>query len=42
MKKDEDKHEASARSMGARKLPGFIQKVMKLTSKVMTKTTFRI
>lgn len=42
MKKDEEKHEASAKRMGARDLPIFIQKSMKFTSRIMTKTTFRI
>jgi len=42
MKKDEDKHEASARLMGAKELPPLIQKTMKFTSKIMTATTFRI
>jgi ubiquinone biosynthesis monooxygenase Coq7 len=42
MKKDEDKHEASAKSMGAKKLPGIIQKAMKFISKIMTTSTFRI
>jgi len=42
MKKDEDKHEASAKSMGATELPSFIQKTMKFTSKIMTASTFRI
>tara|TARA_B100001173_G_C15830575_1_gene480267 strand:- start:25 stop:648 length:624 start_codon:yes stop_codon:yes gene_type:complete len=42
MKKDEDKHEASAKSMGAKDLPNLIKKGMKFTSKIMTSTTFRI
>ncbi len=42
MKKDEDKHEAAAKSMGARELPSFIRKAMKFTSKIMTESTFRI
>ena len=42
MKKDEEKHELSAKSMGAKKLPYFIQKIMKSTSKLMTSSTFRI
>ena len=42
MKKDEDKHEASAKSMGAKELPILIQKTMKFTSKIMTASTFRI
>ncbi len=42
MKKDEDKHEASAKSMGAIELPSLIQKTMKFTSKIMTASTFRI
>ena len=42
MKKDEDKHEASAKSMGAKELPSLIQKTMKFTSKIMTTSTFRI
>ena len=42
MKKDEEKHEASAKSMGAKNLPSSIQKIMELTSKVMTETTFKI
>ena len=42
MKKDEDKHEASARLMGAKELPPLIQKTMKFTSKIMTESTFRI
>tara|TARA_B100000787_G_scaffold154715_1_gene129719 strand:- start:1480 stop:2103 length:624 start_codon:yes stop_codon:yes gene_type:complete len=42
MKKDEDKHEASARLMGAKELPPLIQKTMKFTSKIMTASTFRI
>ena len=42
MKKDEEKHEASAKLMGAEELPNFIKKTMKITSKIMTETTFRI
>ena len=42
MKKEEEKHEASARSMGAKELPNLIQKVMRFTSKIMTESTFRI
>ena len=42
MKKDEDKHEASAILMGAKELPSLIQKTMKFTSKLMTASTFRI
>ena len=42
MKKDEDKHEASAKSMGAKELPSLIQKTMKFVSKLMTASTFRI
>jgi len=42
MKKDEDEHEASAKLMGAKELPGLIQKTMKFTSKIMTTSTFRI
>ena len=42
MKKDEEKHEASAKLMGAEELPNFIKKTMKFTSKIMTETTFRI
>ena len=42
MKKDEDKHEASAKSMGAKELSSLIQKTMKFTSKIMTTSTFRI
>ena len=42
MKDDEEKHEASAKEMGGKELPEFIQKIMKLTSKFMTATTFKI
>jgi len=42
MKQDEDKHEASAKLMGARELPKFIQKTMKFTSKIMTTSTYKI
>ena len=42
MKKDEEKHEASAKLMGAEELPKFIRKTMKFTSKIMTASTFRI
>ena len=42
MKKDEERHEASAKSMGAKELPNVIQKTMKFTSKLMTASTFRI
>ena len=42
MKKEEEKHEASARSMGAKELPNLIQKVMRFTSKIMTESTFKI
>ena len=42
MKQDEDKHEASAKLMGARELPKFIQKTMKFTSKIMTSSTYKI
>ena len=42
MKKDEEKHEASAKLMGAEELPNFIRKTMKFTSKIMTASTFRI
>jgi ubiquinone biosynthesis monooxygenase Coq7 len=42
MKKDEEKHEASAKRMGAKDLPIFIQKTMRFTSKMMTAATFRI
>tara|TARA_B110000014_G_C19981987_1_gene508474 strand:- start:98 stop:721 length:624 start_codon:yes stop_codon:yes gene_type:complete len=42
MKIDEDKHEASAKLMGGKELPIFIQKTMKFTSKIMTESTFRI
>ena len=42
MKQDEDRHEASARLMGAKELPTFIQKIMKFTSKIMTSSTYII
>ena len=42
MKQDEDRHEASARLMGAKELPTFIQKIMKFTSKIMTSSTYKI
>ena len=42
MKDDEEKHEASAKEMGGKELPEFIQKIMKLTSKFMTASTFKI
>ena len=41
MKKDEETHEAAAKSMGAKDLPGSVQKVMKFTSKIMTSLTFK-
>ena len=41
MKKDEEIHEAAAKSMGATDLPVFIQKIMKVTSKIMTSSTFK-
>jgi len=41
MKKDEETHEAAAKSMGATDLPVFIQKIMKVTSKIMTSSTFK-
>jgi len=42
MKKDEENHEASAKLMGAKELPSFIQKTMKFTSKIMTSSTYII
>lgn len=42
MKKDEEQHELSAKKMGAKKLPKFVQKIMQATSKLMTTSTFRI
>jgi ubiquinone biosynthesis monooxygenase Coq7 len=42
MKKEEEKHEASAKLMGAKELPSLIQKTMEFTSKIMTKSTFKI
>ena len=42
MKKDEEKHEASAKLMGAKELPSFIQKTMEFTSKIMTASTHKI
>ena len=42
MKEEEEKHEASAKLMGAKELPSFINEAMKLTSKIMTESTFRI
>ena len=42
MKKDEEQHELSAKKMGAKKLPKFVQKIMEATSKLMTTSTFRI
>ena len=42
MKEEEEKHEASAKSMGAKELPSLIQKTMKFVSKLMTASTFRI
>ena len=42
MKKDEESHEASAKLMGAKELPSFIQKTMKFTSKIMTASTYKI
>ena len=41
MKEDEETHEAAAKSMGATDLPVFIQKIMKVTSKIMTSSTFK-
>ena len=41
MKKDEETHQAAAKSMGATDLPVFIQKIMKVTSKIMTSSTFK-
>ena len=42
MKRDEEKHEASAKLMGAKELPTFIQKTMRFTSKIMTASTYKI
>jgi len=41
MKEDEETHEAAAKSMGAIDLPVFVQKIMKVTSKIMTSSTFK-
>ena len=42
MKYDEGRHQKTAKSLGSKKLPRFIQKIMNKTSKLMTKTTYWI
>jgi ubiquinone biosynthesis monooxygenase Coq7 len=42
MKEDEARHATGAVNAGGRELPEPVRKLMKLASKVMTKTTYRI
>jgi ubiquinone biosynthesis monooxygenase Coq7 len=42
MKYDEQCHQKTAKSLGSKELPSFVQKIMNVTSKLMTKTTFWI
>ena len=42
MKEDEEKHASLAIELGARELPRYIKNLMKLSSKVMTKTAYWI
>lgn len=42
MKLDEEKHQGSAHSLGAKKLPKIIETIMKKTAKLMTSSTYHI
>lgn len=42
IQEDEKKHQASAKKMGAAELPKPLKKLMKITSKIMTISTYRI
>jgi ubiquinone biosynthesis monooxygenase Coq7 len=42
MKYDEQCHQKTAKLLGSKELPSFVQKIMNVTSKLMTKTTFWI
>ena len=42
MKYDEEKHQETAKKLGARKLPQVFKKFMKFSSKIMTRTTYWI
>lgn len=42
MKYDEQCHQKTANALGAKKLPSFFKKIMGLSSKIMTKTTYWI
>ena len=42
MKLDEEKHQESAHSLGAKKLPKIIETIMKKTAKLMTSSTYLI
>jgi ubiquinone biosynthesis monooxygenase Coq7 len=42
MKYDEQCHQKTAKSLGSKELPSFFQKIMNVTSKLMTKTTYWI
>jgi|TARA_B110000444_G_scaffold195388_1_gene185874 ubiquinone biosynthesis monooxygenase Coq7 len=42
MRLEEEQHQANAKKAGAEKLPKFIRYLMKITSKVMTKTAYHI
>jgi ubiquinone biosynthesis monooxygenase Coq7 len=42
MRLEEEQHQANAKKAGAEKLPKFIRVLMKITSKVMTKTAYHI
>tara|TARA_B100000767_G_scaffold17059_1_gene15834 strand:+ start:502 stop:1125 length:624 start_codon:yes stop_codon:yes gene_type:complete len=42
IQEDEKKHQASAKKMGAAELPKPLKELMKITSKIMTITTYRI
>ena len=42
MKHDEQRHQKTASSLGSKKLPSFFQKLMSVTSKLMTNVTYWI
>jgi ubiquinone biosynthesis monooxygenase Coq7 len=42
MQRDEAKHRDAAMDAGAAELPGFIQKLMRCTSKVMVKVAYSV
>ena len=42
MRSEEEAHQENAKKAGAQELPTLIKVLMKITSKVMTKTAYRI